>query len=83
MKRTVRTLVFYLAVVISIIILNKFDPSGPCTPGSGIIILLFIPLLSFGLFVKATYSIIKKDKTSIIPAIIHGLVFLTFIIFLR
>ncbi len=44
------TLIFYVVVLAVAVVLNATDPDGPCTPGSGIMILFILPFVTFILF---------------------------------
>jgi len=44
------TLTFYFVAMATAIALSVTDPGGPCTPGSGIMILAILPFITFILF---------------------------------
>jgi hypothetical protein len=46
------TLVFYFASFALGFLLEKISPTGPCTPGLGVLWFLFLPFISFGLLIK-------------------------------
>ncbi len=81
-RKIVLTLVFYLIAFVSFSLLNKASPSGPCTPGLGIMSLLLLPFISAVLFIINIIKAAKGNKTNTISAIIHLLVVVGFFIIL-
>jgi hypothetical protein len=78
-KAIVGTIGFYVAVTILFFWADHVSPSGPCTPGAGILMFLFLPFVSaILLFITLTF-VARGRKSQIIPAIVHGLVLLGFI----
>ena len=71
------TVCFYAFMTVLIIGGEYISPSGPCTPGLGILPLLLLPFLSAGLFLVALIRAIKGHRSQLIPAVLHGLVVLT------
>lgn len=49
-KHALLTLTFYFVAIATAIALSAIDRGGPCTPGSGIIILAMLPFVTFILF---------------------------------
>nr|WP_322623375.1 hypothetical protein [uncultured Flavobacterium sp.] len=49
-KHALLTLTFYFAAIVTAVAFNVTDLGGPCTPGSGIIVLLTLPIITFILF---------------------------------
>ncbi len=76
------TLLFYTLAIITIFLLQRFSPSGPCTPGLGALsFLLFIPTVAI-LFLRNIYLTLKVDKVYWVNLMIHfiALVMMLFVI---
>jgi len=65
------TLLFYLVSWIVFYFLNKSFPSGPCTPGLGILGFMLLPIISFVLLVVNFIKVYKGDKTNFPSAFLH------------
>jgi hypothetical protein len=65
------TLLFYLVSGISIYLMDKSMPSGPCTPGLGMLAFMFLPIVSLVLLLINSFKIYKGDKTNIFSALLH------------
>jgi hypothetical protein len=83
LKKVGLTLLFYSLAATSIYLLNKAEPSGPCTPGLGIMLLLLLPFISAVLFVVNSIKTYKGSKSNMLSAVIHLLVVIGFIVFLE
>ena len=71
-KRIRSTLLFYVAAIATVYILEKVLPSGPCTPGLGVLsFFLLIPIV-VGLLFRNIYLTIKVDKENLTNVIIHA-----------
>lgn len=49
-KHALLTLTFYFVAIATAIALSEIDRGGPCTPGSGVMILAILPFITFVLF---------------------------------
>lgn len=66
------TLLFYIVAATTVYILEKVSPSGPCTPGLGVLsFFLLIPIV-VGLLLRNVYLTIKVDKKNLIKVVIHS-----------
>ena len=66
------TLLFYALAFTFVFVLEKFSPSGPCTPGLGLLsFFLLIPII-FGLLIKNLYVTIKKTRQNVSIVILHA-----------
>lgn len=68
------TLAFYSVLVLSSNWLEHESPSGPCTPGGGIMLLLLAPLLIIPIFLTSLVLVMKGHRWHLGPVLIHGLV---------
>lgn len=83
LKNALFTIGFYLLLLIASYFLDIISPSGPCVPGLGSAILLGLPFIS-GLMLTINifrYFLYKKELISSI--IIHFLIFISLLIFIR
>lgn len=75
-KKALVTILFYVIAGIVIFFLNEASPSGPCTPGLGILAFLLLPVISATRLVVNFLKLLQGVKASKISAFIH----LTFIV---
>ena len=69
-RRVIPTVILYLAIAILIYMGEKLVPTGMCTPGLGVMILIFLPILStFLLIISLDKDIDAKRLTA--PTVIH------------
>ncbi len=83
LKNALFTIGFYLMLLIASYVLDIFSPSGPCTLGLGAAIFLALPFIS-GLMLMINsfrYFLYKKELISSI--IIHFLIFVSLLIFIK
>jgi hypothetical protein len=83
LKNALFTIGFYLLLLIASYFLDIIYPSGPCVPGLGAAILLGLPFIS-GLMLAINifrYFLYKKELISSI--IIHFLIFISLLIFIK
>lgn len=73
------TLGMYVVLAALSWVLGSVSPSGPCNPGLGVLVILFIPLLCIPAFFISLGLTITGRKAHRIPMIIHGLVCLGFL----
>jgi hypothetical protein len=73
LKLFIPTIIFYLIAATVVFTLDKISPSGPCTPGLGILSLFCVVVICFGLLIKNIYLSFKKDKMNLPVALFHGL----------
>lgn len=71
MKRFIPAILFYAVSLPLLVLLEKWEPSGPCTPGLGILasIFIFIPV-SIGIVCYNLYKA-RKDKAKALGAAFH------------
>ena len=75
------TLLFYVVAAATIYILEKVSPSGPCTPGLGLLLFFILIPIVLGLLLRNIYLTIKVDKANLTNVIIHiSAIILLFII---
>lgn len=63
-RKTGLTLLFYVVAALTIFLLNEATPSGPCTPGLGILAFMLLPFISSTLLVRNFIKTNKGDKTN-------------------
>ncbi len=74
-KNTILTLLFYLSVIIVVAILNQYSPSGPCNPGLGILLLIFVLFLMTPILFVINFNKTRRgDKTNRYSALIHFII---------
>jgi hypothetical protein len=66
------TLLFYVVAAATIYILEKISPSGPCTPGLGVLSFFLLIPIAVGLLLLNIYLTIKGDKENLINVFIHA-----------
>ncbi|GEM_PF-1414512 len=66
------TLIFYVVTATIIYILDKVSPSGPCTPGLGVLSFFFLIPIVVALLLRNIYAAFTTDKKKFITAIMHG-----------
>jgi len=75
------TLLFYIVAATAIYILEKVSPSGPCTPGLGLLSFFLLIPITVGLLLRNIYLTIKVDRENLLNVIIHtAAIILLFII---
>jgi hypothetical protein len=74
------TLGIYAILAALIYWADRVSPGGPCTPGMGILLLLLVPIISAILLVVTLVLVLRGRRTQIVPAILHGLVIIAFVI---
>jgi hypothetical protein len=82
-KKVRLTIIFYLIALLLFFLLEEIEPTGPCTPGLGIIGLIFLPYLSLVLFVINFIMVFRGKIENKYSAIIHLVVGLSLIILFR
>lgn len=65
------TLIFYAIAAVTIILLEKLSPSGPCTPGLGVLSFFLLIPVSAGLLLRSVFLTFSKDKAYIGVASLH------------
>ena len=66
------TLLFYIVAAATIFGLEKFSPSGPCTPGLGVLSFFLLIPITVGLLLHNIYLTLKVDKRNRMNVIIHS-----------
>ena len=82
-RKTSLTLLFYIFAALIIFLLNKATPSGPCTPGLGILAFMLLPFISSLLLVRNFIKTYKGDKTNKFSLLIHFLFIIGFVVYLK
>lgn len=73
------TIAFYALFALIVFVLNKIAPSGPCTPGPGILLLLFLPIISIGLLVRNIFNALTKQTSNGRVILVHLVIMIFFI----
>lgn len=76
-KYTLSTIVFYCLYISLIPLLEHYSPSGPCTPGGGILLLLLTPFPSGLALVVSLVIRLKGHPAFLGPIIVNGIFFLS------
>jgi 4-hydroxybenzoate polyprenyltransferase len=79
-RKPLMTLLFYFLSYITIQVLNKISPSGPCVPGLSFLAFLALIPICIILFLINAYKTLEGDKTNIISTILHLIVGVFFIL---
>ena len=82
-RKTGLTILFYVSAASLIFILDKATPSGPCTPGLGILAFMLLPFISSFLLISNFVKTYKGDKTNKFSLLIHFLFLIGFVIYLK
>lgn len=73
-KAILPTVLFYVTAVFAVMLLNAYSPSGPCAPGNGIMLLLFlIPVVVF-LVLKNIYKALFRNKENWTLVVVHAVI---------
>ena len=72
-KQLIPTLLFYAAAAAVIFILNRISPSGPCTPGMGILAFFLLLPTIIGLLLRNIYLAVKINRINTANAVLHGI----------
>lgn len=78
-----KTVLFYIIAGLAIYFLENIVPSGPCTPGLGILALLLLPFISGILFAVNFVKRYKGQKEFGYSALMHFVVIVAFVIYLK
>ncbi|AHM63199.1 hypothetical protein D770_24770 [Flammeovirgaceae bacterium 311] len=79
-KHAIPATVGYVLSIVAFFILNRLAPSGPCTPGPGILILVVLPVISFVLLIYNLIQRFRSGEPNKIVIWIHLLVFSAFLV---
>jgi hypothetical protein len=72
-KNTVYTILFYVILLSVIHLLDRYSPSGPCTPGLGMLAFILTPLMvAFG-FAISVAGLARGRRSFMGPAIVNGI----------
>jgi hypothetical protein len=81
-KNTVLTLLFYGLYFLLSYIAEYFVKSGPCTPGLGILLLIFLPFLSLFLCIASLIRYFSYQKKYVrFSLIIHSVMLVLFFVY--
>jgi predicted ABC-type exoprotein transport system permease subunit len=72
-KSILPTLTFYGLATGTVILLNYASPSGPCTPGLGVVSFFFLLLTALALLTKNLYLTWKNGRQNLPVALIHSI----------
>lgn len=72
------TILYYLFTILIIVIGNQCMPSGPCTPGLGIMAFFLAVPTSVTLLFRNIYLGLSRNKTHFLVAALHAVVLTTF-----
>jgi hypothetical protein len=75
-KNTLSTIAFYLVLLPLIPLLNRYSPSGPCTPGPGMFLYLLTLLLAPIAFLYSLIGRLRGNRSFTGPTIINAVVVL-------
>jgi len=75
-----KTLLFYLLAVVAITVLEKIEPSGPCTLGFGFALLFATIPIVIILAGSNLVKIAKGDRTHIASLAVHMIVLVCFLL---
>lgn len=81
-KYTLATSVFYGLLLALLPLLDHASNGDPCNPGTGLLLLMMIPLVSGLAFVICFAVRAKGNRAFMGPAIINGILFLASLILL-
>jgi hypothetical protein len=82
-KKGLVSILFYVAAGAVIFFLNEWSPSGPCTPGLGILAFLILPVVSAIRLAANAVKVYQGNKASQASMAVHFFFLSGFIIFLR
>ena len=83
LKNALFTIGFYFLLLIASYLLNIVSPSGPCTPGLGVAILLGLPFISGFLLAINIFRYFIYKKELIISILIHLLIIISLLIYIK
>jgi hypothetical protein len=81
-KYTLSTSIFYIVLLALIPILNRCSPSGPCTPGLGMLLFLLTLLLAPFAFLYSFIGLLCGHRSFTGPMVINAVVALGLVILL-
>jgi hypothetical protein len=64
-KRAIIIALFYILYFSVPWVAGHFSPSGPCTPGLGVILLLFLPLINIAWLIIEVIKSLRDQKLSV------------------
>jgi hypothetical protein len=64
-------LLYYAFSISGIFLLNEWSPSGPCTPGMGLMAFFIFITVSIGILLYNLLNIFIKDKSYLLPTVLH------------
>ena len=70
-KKGAFILLWYAAVAVLLISLEKIFPTGPCTPGLGIILFFILPWVIAAFLIGNTIKLVNGKQEYKIPRVIH------------
>lgn len=82
-KMTALTVGFYGVAAATVSILEKISPSGPCTPGLGVLAFFLSVPVALILFCINAYRVVMGETEHTGSLIVHGVVILGVMLFLK
>lgn len=70
-EKIVPTIILYVIAFISFLVFSKTSPNGPCNPGLGLLIFLFIGAFALVLLAVNAYKLIRHGKQYLTKVLIH------------
>jgi hypothetical protein len=77
-----QSVLFYIAILSIVFIAERLEPSGPCTPSLGILLLLFFPLAMIFLVILNAIKFFTGKKANLYPLFLHIIMLICWFIFL-
>lgn len=65
------TLIFYAIAAVAIFLLEELSPSGPCTPGLGVLSFFLVIPVSAVLFIRSVFLTFTKEKDYVAVVALH------------
>jgi hypothetical protein len=71
-ERVFTYVLFYIALGLLIVILDHVSPGGPCVPGMGMLLVIFLPFISGALFLFSFVGRVMGRNAFLGPMLING-----------
>jgi hypothetical protein len=66
-----QTIGFYIVAFVAILVLNVLSPSGPCTPGLGILVFILLLITGVVLLIKNIFHFLTRQASNGIVILLH------------
>ncbi len=80
-KKAAMAVLFYPVFFLSCFLLEKASPSGPCTPGLGMIFLFLLPFISAIFLIVNAVKLYNGKKENKKSALVHLMALITYLLF--